>query len=103
MEHFKPGKYRIEYKDFNNLLVAESWLLHERMNDNWTAQDHLEYIDNIVCYNPYFIVEFYVDNLLSKEVSTIDVLIKPSGHDKNLDSKPHHIKFIKDYHKTKQV
>ena len=101
MEHFGTGKHRIEYEDFNNLLEAERWLLHERMKDDWTAQDHLEYIDNIVCYNPYCIVEFYVDSLLSKEVSTIDVLITPSRPDKNADSKPHHIKLIKDYRKTK--
>ena len=101
MKNFELGKYRIRYEDFNNLLVAKNWLLHNRMNDNWTAQDHLDYIDNIVWHNPYYIVEFYVDSLLSKEVSTIDVLMTPSEHDKHTDSKPHHIKFIKDYRKTK--
>ena len=95
------GKYQIRYEDFNNLLLEYSWLLHKRMKDNWTPNDHLEYIDNIVHCNPFGVVEFYVDSNISKDVRTIDVFIMPSELDKTIDSKTYHIQFVKDHRETR--
>lgn len=97
MELNNIGKHRIKYEDFNFLLSSDCWLINKRMKDNWTPQDHLEHIDNVVHFNPYCIVDFYVDNDSLKKVQTIDVYITHSKLEYDIPSKTHHIQFIKDY------
>ena len=92
MTDLKDLRRRITYQDFNYLLKQNKWILFKSLKDNWVAKDHLDYIDNIIHYNPDCLVDFYIDSNLFKCAQKIDVFITPSSSN---PKKQNHIQFVR--------
>lgn len=88
------GRHFIDYLDLEALLEREGWKLRIGMKENWTANDHLEYIRQLVLSKADLMVQFEVDSCSFDTVMKIDVYIISQNQQAESSSLPKHIQFI---------
>lgn len=87
-------KYCIDYADFIQLLKEREWKLCVQLQDNWTAQRHIEYICNLISTKSDLTVLFFVDSHSMDLIRKIDVYITRMNQERELISTQKHIQFI---------